>query len=126
MKAGLSAPRLSARSGRAALILCTDSRKIIVRASFLRLAIFACLAADLAGRKPSKTKRSEGRPATDRAAMIDEGPGTGETGILASWADATSRYPGSLTSGVPASLTRAMESPAESLWINPGTCSSSL
>ena len=41
-------------------------------------------AAALAGRKPSKQKRSVGRPAMDNAAVSEDGPGSGETGIDAS------------------------------------------
>ena len=41
-------------------------------------------AADFAGRKPSNTNRSLGRPATDSAAMAAHGPGTGDTSPPAS------------------------------------------
>src|SRR5690606_15929262 len=67
-----------------------------------------------AGRKPSNTKRSLGRPATLSAAMKAQGPGTGLTFTPAARAARTRRKPGSLTSGVPASDTRASESPASS------------
>ena len=43
------------------------------------LADIARRAAALAGRKPSNTKRSVGRPATDKAAINAQGPGIGTT-----------------------------------------------
>ena len=66
----------------------------------------------LAGRKPSKAKRSLGRPATLSAAISADAPGTGLTFTPAARAARTSRKPGSDTSGVPASLTSASDSPA--------------
>ena len=65
-----------------------------------------------AGMKPAKVKRSAGRPLAERAAMTLLAPGSGLTRISAACARRVSSAPGSETSGVPASLTRATFSPA--------------
>ena len=69
-------------------------------------------AAGFGGRKPSNTKRSLGRPATDSAAIAAQAPGTGMQRMPAARAARTSRKPGSLISGVPASEISATASPA--------------
>ena len=51
------------------------------------------------GRKPSKTNRSAGTPAADRAATTADAPGIGTTGTSASRQSRTSRKPGSDTPG---------------------------
>ena len=80
----------------------------------------------LAGRKPSNTNRSDGKPATLSAAIAAHGPGTGDTRTPAARAARTRRKPGSLTSGVPASDTSASESPASSRVTSCAACASSL
>ena len=62
----------------------------------------------LAGRKPSKKNRSVGSPAMLSAASAAAAPGTVTTTYPASRAARTSLKPGSDSSGVPASDTRAM------------------
>ena len=66
------------------------------------------------GRKPSKKKRSVGRPATISAASTAEAPGTATTLMPAAAASATSLKPGSEISGVPASDTSASAAPDSS------------
>ena len=66
----------------------------------------------LRGRKPSKQKRSLGRPLTASAVVTADGPGTQVTGRSCAAAAATSRYPGSLTVGIPASVTSSTRRPA--------------
>jgi len=68
----------------------------------------------LLGKKPSKTKRSVGRPATDSAAVSALAPGMGLTAMPAACAARVRRKPGSLISGVPASEISAIDSPAPS------------
>ncbi len=62
-------------------------------------------------RKPANRNRSDGRP--DKASPVStaEAPGTAWTAMPSSIAARTSLKPGSETSGVPASLTRAMRAP---------------
>ncbi len=63
------------------------------------------------GTKPSKLKRSVDKPDTTSAASAAEGPGTVSTWIPSARAARTNREPGSLTNGVPASVTKAMAAP---------------
>lgn len=66
----------------------------------------------LDGRNPTNRNSSVGSPEAANAARIADGPGTGTTAKPSSIAALTTRYPGSETRGVPASLTRATDSPA--------------
>jgi hypothetical protein len=50
-----------------------------------------------------------GKPAAHKAAIAAHGPGTGTTAMPAACAAFTSRQPGSLINGVPASLTSATD-----------------
>ena len=59
----------------------------------------------LRGMKPSKVKRSVGRPDTASALSTADGPGTIVTSTPASAQARTRLKPGSLTVGMPASLT---------------------
>ena len=61
----------------------------------------------LRGKKPSKTNRAVGKPLITSAIVRAEGPGIAETVMPAFSAALTSRSPGSLMPGVPASLTNA-------------------
>jgi hypothetical protein len=61
--------------------------------------------APLARQEPSKQNRSTGRPEIASAVRTADGPGTAVTRTPASTAAATSRYPGSETLGMPASVT---------------------
>src|SRR3990172_11946672 len=85
-----------------------DSKKITVRCSPRSDSKVFRRAPFLAGRNPTKTKDSVGRPEALRAAMNEHGPGIGTTRIPFSKALRTIRYPGSEIQGVPASLTRAI------------------
>ena len=62
-----------------------------------------------AGRKPSNANRSVGRPAMLSAAVSAEAPGIARTSMPAAAAARTSAKPGSDSSGVPASLTSAID-----------------
>ena len=84
------------------------------------------LAMDFVGKKPSKTKRSVGKPETLNAAKRADAPGTGITAISLLKATFTSRYPGSDTKGVPASETSATVSPDFRRLIIPGVTRSAL
>ena len=57
-------------------------------------------------------KRSVGNPAIESAATRADGPGIATTSQPDLAASATSSSPGSLRSGVPASLTSATDAPA--------------
>ena len=61
--------------------------------------------APLRGRKPSNTKRSVGNPESTSAVSTALGPGTTSTASPASRQARTSRSPGSLIPGIPASVT---------------------
>ena len=65
----------------------------------------------LRGKKPAKWKRGSVNPLTLTALIAALGPGTGKTGIPCSTARRTRSAPGSLTAGVPASVTSASETP---------------
>ena len=69
-------------------------------------------AALLAGRKPSKKKRSVGSPAIVKAASAAEGPGRLCTATPCATASETSLKPGSEIRGVPASEINASASPS--------------
>ena len=69
----------------------------------------------LGGRKPANKKESLGSPDAHRADMKAHGPGTGETFTPAARQARTILNPGSLTHGVPASLTSATFLPSESI-----------
>ena len=66
---------------------------------------------DRAGKKPAKKNSSVGNPAAISAEIKALGPGTGTTATSLSIAARTSRKPGSLIDGVPASDTTAMSLP---------------
>src|SRR6266852_1421522 len=68
----------------------------------------------LRGRNPAKWKRGCANPLTLTAEIAALGPGTGTTGTPCSTARRTSSAPGSLTPGVPASVTSASEAPCAS------------
>ncbi len=70
---------------------CGASYRTSVRDSAASSASRRRRAAARAGRKPSKQKRSQGRPEAESAAIAAEGPGTGETVMPASAAAETSR-----------------------------------
>src|SRR5262245_19104224 len=78
------------------------------------------------GRKPSNTKRSVGSPEITSAVTAADGPGTTSTSIPASTHAATSRYPGSDSPGLPASVTTATFVPSRSRRTSSGTRSRSL
>ena len=65
--------------------------------------------------------RSKWNPLTDNAAVIDDGPGNGETEIPAATARETSSAPGSFTPGVPASLTNAASESASNATMRSST-----
>ena len=56
-----------------------DSYRTSVRGSLASERMRSRRAGPLAGRKPSKAKRSLGRPAAESAAIAAQGPGTGDT-----------------------------------------------
>ena len=66
------------------------------------------------GRKPSKAKRSQGRPLATKAGTKAVAPGRHCTSTPALTASRTRKKPGSLMPGVPASLISATFSPASS------------
>jgi hypothetical protein len=66
----------------------------------------------LRGRKPTKRHASAANPDATSAVSAADGPGRTSTATPAAMAEVTRTYPGSLTSGIPASLTRATTSPA--------------
>ena len=63
---------------------------------------------------PSKQNRSQGSPDTASAVVTAEGPGSDVTAYPASRAARAARYPGSLTEGIPASVTSATVPPPAS------------
>lgn len=63
-------------------------------------------------KNPQNVNESVGTPAAERAVMTDDAPGMGMILICAFWQSCTRRYPGSEISGVPASETIAIVSPA--------------
>ena len=67
---------------------------------------------DLVGRNPMNTNPWDSTPATLIVAVTALGPGTGSTLMPASRAARTKLAPGSEMPGVPASVTRAIDSPA--------------
>jgi len=67
--------------------------------------------APLRGKKPSNTKRDVGRPLITSAIVSAEGPGTAVTTPPALITATTSRSPGSLIPGVPASVINATFEP---------------
>ena len=69
----------------------------------------------LRGRKPSNTNREVDKPLITSAMVSADGPGIDDTVMPASTAAFTSRSPGSLMPGVPASLTSATSIPPSSL-----------
>ena len=93
-------------------VRCGASKNTIVRCSAARSARRRARSPALRGRKPSKQNRSTGSPETASAVSTAEGPGTAMTSTPASRAAATSRYPGSDTLGIPASVTSSTRSPA--------------
>src|SRR5690625_3323376 len=68
----------------------------------------------LRGGNPSKQNRSTGSPDNASAVSTADGPGTTVSAMPASIAADTSRYPGSDTLGMPASVTTTTVSPAAS------------
>jgi hypothetical protein len=64
------------------------------------------------GGNPSKQNLSVGSPETASAVVTADGPGRAVTLMPAAAAAATSRYPGSLMPGVPASVTSRTSLPA--------------
>ncbi len=88
------------------------SKSTAVRCSLARAARRAVRPEPRRGKKPSKTKRSVGRPLATRPASAAEGPGTTTTSKPPSAAARTSRSPGSDTPGRPASDTSATRAPS--------------
>ena len=78
------------------------------------------------GRKPPNTNPPPDSPATARAAVTADGPGTTSTAWPAPRAAATSSAPGSEMAGMPASVVRASVSPAASRARRPGRRSAAL
>ena len=66
------------------------------------------------GRKPRKMKLASTRPDAPTAAVTALAPGIGQTVMPRAWAPRTSAVPGSLTEGMPASVTSEMSSPESS------------
>ncbi len=88
---------------------CGASSRTTARASLARASMALARSLDLEDRKPTKTNSpccapSPAMPATLRAAVTLLAPGSGITGKDARRTAATSRAPGSLMAGVPASL----------------------
>ena len=67
-----------------------------------------------------------GKPAADKAVINAHAPGIGTTSKPASLTNFTKGIPGSLSNGVPASETKAIESPERNLSNNIGEALSSL
>lgn len=80
-----------------------DSKNIMVLDWFFRSFNESIFAFSLVGRKPMNINLSVGSPVTLRAAMAEQAPGIGNTSILFCMHQFIRRYPGSETSGVPAS-----------------------
>ncbi len=102
------------------------SKKIMVRGSDARAASAAARSPALRGRKPSKQKRSVGRPETASAASVALGPGRTVTSTPAAIAAVTARKPGSDTVGIPASETTRTVAPPTALSTSPSALSRSL
>lgn len=66
----------------------------------------------LRGRNPSKQNLSTGSPDTASAVSTADGPGTAVTRSPSSMQAVTTRYPGSDTDGMPASVTSTTMAPA--------------
>ncbi|GAA3424697.1 hypothetical protein GCM10018953_18800 [Streptosporangium nondiastaticum] len=84
--AGRSGPNAAAIASSAAASRCGASKNTIVRSSAARAASLRARSPGLRGGKPSKQKRSLGRPDTARAVVTAEGPGSEVTVIPASTA----------------------------------------
>ncbi len=80
----------------------------------------------LRGRNPSKQNRSTGSPDSASAVSTADGPGTAVTLMSCSTAAATSRYPGSETDGMPASVTSSTRAPPRSASTSSGVRAVSL
>ena len=84
---------------------CGDSKKITVRVSVNRFSKALRRSPALRGKNPSNANRSVGRPLTASADNTADAPGITLTSMPRSTAARTKMKPGSLTVGMPASLT---------------------
>src|SRR5512145_797123 len=107
-------PKTSPRAVSVATMRCGDSKTTTVVSSSRSARRRLRRRPGFTGRNPSNTTRSAGMPATERAAVSAEAPGTGTTVTPAALASRTSMKPGSESAGVPASVTRATDRPASS------------
>ena len=101
------APHAVSRSSSVFSRRCGASYNTTVRISVAISSICRLRSLPLRGKKPSKTNRAVGKPLITSAIVRADGPGIAETVMPAFSAALTSRSPGSLIPGVPASLTSA-------------------
>ncbi len=98
-----------------AAMRCGDSKNTTVRVSWRNSDSHFVRSFDLEGAKPANTNESAGNPDEMRADSTALGPGIGTTWIWSAIAAPISLWPGSETSGVPASETSARSNPSVEL-----------
>jgi hypothetical protein len=112
--AARSSPNEARSSARVAATRRGDSKNTWVRGSPASSANRFWRSPSLRGGNPSKQNRSVGSPETASAVVTADGPGTAVTRTPAATAAATTRKPGSLMPGMPASVTTRTFLPAVS------------
>ena len=95
-------------------VRCGASKKTIVRSSAASDASRRARSPALRGRNPSKQNRSLASPEMASAVVTAEGPASAVTRTPASTASRVSRYPGSDTPGMPASVITSTVCPPSS------------
>src|SRR5699024_4053661 len=99
-----SRPRASTAAANVASSRCGDSKNTVVRGSAASLRSHLLRSPGLRGAKPSKQNCWEASPDTASADVTADGPGRHPTGSPSATHAVTSRYPGSDTLGIPASV----------------------
>ena len=113
-------------SARLASSRCGASKNTIVRSSVAKDSKRRRRSPALRGKNPSNANRATGKPDNTSAASAAEGPGNVVIATPASCASRTNRKPGSLTEGIPASVTTSTCAPERARSINSGTRADSL
>ncbi len=110
--AGRVSPNATAMAPSVSAIRCGASKNTMVRGSADTAASVRDRSPALRGRKPSNVNRSVGSPDSASAVSTALGPGAAVTRRSRSMARSTTRYPGSETEGMPASVTTTTVPPS--------------
>src|SRR3954469_24146203 len=121
-----SVPNTSAIAPSVSSSRCGASKYTSVRRSSATSRSRESRSPPLRGRNPSKQNRSTGSPDSASAVRTADGPGTAVTRTSFSTPAATSRYPGSDTDGIPASVTSNTRAPPRSSSTSSGVRAASL